>query len=432
MSVVTPNRPDCPRPFPSLRARDRRPPSSPQVVGIVLALAGVAFASREHQEGRTRVAAGVGLALLQRSDSAGTSFRCISPARPTSGGRRSFSGTTSFLLIAVAALALRSAVRLSRGDAAFMALVGLGDMLGNVLFAASASHGLVSVTSVLASLYPIVTVILARIVLREESPHSGSRRRGDARRSSPDLSGASSRQGLQRAARSSPARAGSTPTCRGGSTRRDPPRAAASGGARSSAGRGRRPPSGRRRTLVRRREPVDDRDARRIGERLEACGESPAAPASSGSTSGRSRGRAGWQLPSSTVFNVYHRRSSMKGGAHGGLLRRRLLQRRRMWMRLLLSCLFGHGRGQTPAMSRSDVEADVQDVAFLDDVGLALEPLLPCLAASACDPAATRSSQRITSQRMKPRAMSEWIVAAASSAVSPRGASTRAFPSRPR
>src|SRR5205814_298707 len=45
---------------------------------------------------------------------------------------------------------------------------------------------------------------------------------------------------------------------------------------------------------------------------------------------------------------------------------------------------------------------------------------LPARAASACPPDATRSSQRTISQRMKPRAMSEWIVSAASSAVSPR------------
>src|SRR5581483_291877 len=45
---------------------------------------------------------------------------------------------------------------------------------------------------------------------------------------------------------------------------------------------------------------------------------------------------------------------------------------------------------------------------------------LPARETSACDPAATRSSQRTTSQRMKPRAMSVWIVAAASSAVCPR------------
>ena len=48
-----------------------------------------------------------------------------------------------------------------------LALIGIGDMLGNLLFAAASTSGLVSITSVLASLYPIVTVVLARIVLRE-------------------------------------------------------------------------------------------------------------------------------------------------------------------------------------------------------------------------------------------------------------------------
>ena len=51
-------------------------------------------------------------------------------------------------------------------------LVGIGDMTGNLLFAAASSHGLVSVTSVLASLYPIVTVLLARIVLVERVARS--------------------------------------------------------------------------------------------------------------------------------------------------------------------------------------------------------------------------------------------------------------------
>jgi drug/metabolite transporter (DMT)-like permease len=75
--------------------------------------------------------------------------------------------TTSFMLIAVAALAARRSVRISRRDAYYVSAVGIGDTLGNVLYAASASHGLVSVTSVLASLYPVVTVVLARVVLHE-------------------------------------------------------------------------------------------------------------------------------------------------------------------------------------------------------------------------------------------------------------------------
>jgi drug/metabolite transporter (DMT)-like permease len=48
-----------------------------------------------------------------------------------------------------------------------IACIGLADTSGNVLFAAAASQGLVSVVSVLASLYPVVTVVLARVYLRE-------------------------------------------------------------------------------------------------------------------------------------------------------------------------------------------------------------------------------------------------------------------------
>ena len=52
-------------------------------------------------------------------------------------------------------------LRLRPRDLAFVAAVGVGDTLGNALFAASSAHGLVSLTAVLASLYPIVTVLLA-------------------------------------------------------------------------------------------------------------------------------------------------------------------------------------------------------------------------------------------------------------------------------
>jgi drug/metabolite transporter (DMT)-like permease len=66
----------------------------------------------------------------------------------------------------------RPSLRLPPAQLPVLVLIGTGDMLGNLLFAASSTRGLVSVTSVLASLYPIVTVVLARLVLAEQVARS--------------------------------------------------------------------------------------------------------------------------------------------------------------------------------------------------------------------------------------------------------------------
>jgi drug/metabolite transporter (DMT)-like permease len=56
----------------------------------------------------------------------------------------------------------------ARAQLPVVALAGVLDVGGNLLYAlAAAAHGLVSVVSVLSSLYPIVTVALATLVLRE-------------------------------------------------------------------------------------------------------------------------------------------------------------------------------------------------------------------------------------------------------------------------
>jgi drug/metabolite transporter (DMT)-like permease len=114
-------------------------PSATQVAGIACALAGVGLASIEHHEGSPRVAAGVGLALL----------------------------VTALLLLVAVVGARHTPLKLRPRDLVIAAAVGIGDTIGNVLFAASSKGGLVSLTSVLASLYPVVTVLLAASVLHE-------------------------------------------------------------------------------------------------------------------------------------------------------------------------------------------------------------------------------------------------------------------------
>jgi drug/metabolite transporter (DMT)-like permease len=142
-------------------------PSVVTGLGIAAALAGVVLASRERSEGGARVAAGVGLALL-----AAIGFGCYFPPMHEAGEADFWWAAllfrvTSASVILTAALIARPSLRIGRPDLLVVCLVGIGDMTGNLLFAAASSQGLVSVVSVLASLYPIVTVLLARTVLRE-------------------------------------------------------------------------------------------------------------------------------------------------------------------------------------------------------------------------------------------------------------------------
>jgi drug/metabolite transporter (DMT)-like permease len=146
-------------------------PSSLQLAGMALALAGVALAAHEPGAER-RIAAGVGLALL-----AAVGFGFYFPPMHLAGETDFLWASlvfrsTATIVIASVFLVARPPFALRRVNIAIVALVGVGDTLGNVLFAASAGYGLVSVTSVLASLYPVVTVLLARAFLAERIARS--------------------------------------------------------------------------------------------------------------------------------------------------------------------------------------------------------------------------------------------------------------------
>ena len=73
----------------------------------------------------------------------------------------------SVLVFVVAAIALRSIGGLVLRDAPGLLVVGLGDVGANLLFAIASQRGLLSVTGALGSLYPVVTVLLARFWLHE-------------------------------------------------------------------------------------------------------------------------------------------------------------------------------------------------------------------------------------------------------------------------
>jgi drug/metabolite transporter (DMT)-like permease len=146
-------------------------PSLWQGLGIATALGGVFLAAREPGRGG-RVAAGVGLALV-----AAIGFGGYFPPMHAAGNADFWWATLIFRLtstsVILAAVAIRRpSLAVAPIEVPLLVLVGIGDMLGNFLFAAASTSGLVSITSVLASLYPIVTVLLARLVLKERVARS--------------------------------------------------------------------------------------------------------------------------------------------------------------------------------------------------------------------------------------------------------------------
>jgi drug/metabolite transporter (DMT)-like permease len=146
-------------------------PSPWQWLGIAAALGGVFLASREPGRGG-RIAAGVGLALL-----AAIGFGGYFPPMHAAGeadfwwASLIFRMTSTSVILAAVAIR-RPSLAVSPIQVPLLALIGIGDMLGNLLFAAASTSGLVSITSVLASLYPIITVVLARLVLKERVARS--------------------------------------------------------------------------------------------------------------------------------------------------------------------------------------------------------------------------------------------------------------------
>jgi drug/metabolite transporter (DMT)-like permease len=73
----------------------------------------------------------------------------------------------SLSLLVVLAAALRAPVTVPRRALLPVAAIGLCDVSANALFAAASSRGLLALVSVLGSLYPLTTILLAHVVLGE-------------------------------------------------------------------------------------------------------------------------------------------------------------------------------------------------------------------------------------------------------------------------
>jgi drug/metabolite transporter (DMT)-like permease len=143
------------------------PPSPPVVAGIVVALGSVVVVTRSDDGAGERpsgliwgLVAGFAfgffvLAISQLSDSV-----VFAPLAIVRG--------VEALVIAIAILVSRGAWRVPRASWWLIVLVGTLEMASNVAFVGASHAGPLAIAASLSSLYPVVTVVLAAFVLREQ------------------------------------------------------------------------------------------------------------------------------------------------------------------------------------------------------------------------------------------------------------------------
>ena len=148
-------------------ARGERP-NAVQLVGIGVAIVGIAFAGWEPAApgARRRLSAGAGLALLA-AVAFGSSQVALQSAAADDPYWATFILRVASSLLVLAAI-LRHRPGGSRGGMWLVLIViGLLDSGATELFAVATTKGLLSVVAVLAALYPVLVAILARVVLHE-------------------------------------------------------------------------------------------------------------------------------------------------------------------------------------------------------------------------------------------------------------------------
>ena len=149
-------------------ARGERP-GALQAVGIVVAIVGVIAVSLEPiPEGAGRqLAAGVGLSLVAALGFGGSllGLNRISQAGVVWGTLTL--RLTVVPLVLAAALIMRPSAAKLRPLFPLLVATGLFDTGANLLYGSASRHGLISVVAVLGTLYPVVLVVLAYVLLKE-------------------------------------------------------------------------------------------------------------------------------------------------------------------------------------------------------------------------------------------------------------------------
>jgi drug/metabolite transporter (DMT)-like permease len=139
-------------------------------VGIVLALSAVVLVSAEGGLSALRSARPASLAPALVAGAAFGFFFVLLDRTSTASGLTPLvaARVASVALVVVLATAGRQSLRVTRPALPLVLLSGVGDMTANGLFLLATQHpGQLAITGVLASLYPVSTVVLAQSLLRE-------------------------------------------------------------------------------------------------------------------------------------------------------------------------------------------------------------------------------------------------------------------------
>jgi drug/metabolite transporter (DMT)-like permease len=143
-----------------------------QAVGVAIAILGVVLASGPELNAPDRSRAASAQPLLLAVVAAvgfGVVFVSLDHGARTSTVMTLvvMRSTSVLLLLVVAAVTGWEKVRISMSDLPVLAVIGGFDVAANATFAYATHHGLLSLVSVLSSLYPAITVLLARTVHAE-------------------------------------------------------------------------------------------------------------------------------------------------------------------------------------------------------------------------------------------------------------------------
>ncbi len=143
-------------------------PGAPQWLGVTLVLVGIVTLSREQFAlGRQRVAAGAGLAVVAALGFGGFVVGLDAGADESAPWAVVSSRSAAVALTLVAALATATSLFPPRRFLPTLVGVGVFDTSANVSVAFATTRGAAGIVAVLSALYPVVTVLLARLVLAE-------------------------------------------------------------------------------------------------------------------------------------------------------------------------------------------------------------------------------------------------------------------------